>query len=94
MADSSMTNISVVESFGKNLENINQQMNQIFAKMKQQTHDVGNYWKDDMYDKFRQDFDQDILKHAQEISMKLELFSKYVERQCQFHRMAQQNKYY
>ena len=89
-----MTNISVVESFGKNLENINQQMNQIFAKMKQQTHDVGNYWKDDMYDKFRQDFDQDILKHAQEISMKLELFSKYVERQCQFHRMAQQNKYY
>jgi uncharacterized protein YukE len=94
MADSSMTNISVVESFGKNLENINQQMNQIFAKMKQQTHDVGNYWKDDMYEKFRQDFDQDILKHAQEISMKLELFSKYVERQCQFHRMAQQNKYY
>lgn len=88
MADSSMTNISVVESFGKNLENINQQMNQIFAKMKQQTHDVGNYWKDDMYEKFRQDFDQDILKHAQEISMKLELFSKYVERQCQFHRMV------
>ena len=94
MADSVMTNISMVEQYGKNINNVNQQMLQIFQKMKQQTNCGGRVWKDDMYDRFRQDFDQDVMKKVQEISMKLEMFSKYVEKQTQFHRMAQQNKYY
>lgn len=37
MADSSMTNISAVESYGKNLNNISQQMVQTFTQFKQQT---------------------------------------------------------
>lgn len=95
MADnSSMLNIGMVEQYGKNIAQVNQQMLQIFQKMKQQTTQVGSVWKDDMYEKFSQDFDQDIMKKVQEISMKMEMFSKYVEKQCQFHRMAQQNKYY
>ena len=94
MADnSSMTNVTMVEQYGKNIAQVNQQMLQIFQKMKQQTQSVGTYWKDDMYTRFSQDFDQDILKKVREISLKMEMFSKYVEKQCQFHRMAQQNKY-
>lgn len=94
MADnSSMTNVAMVEQYGKNIAQVNQQMLQIFQKMKQQTQSVGTYWKDDMYTRFSQDFDQDILKKVREISLKMEMFSKYVEKQCQFHRMAQQNKY-
>lgn len=94
MADSVMTSIPMVEQYGKNIGNVNQQMMQIFQKLKQQTNSVGSVWKDDMYDRFRQDFDQDVMKKVQEISMKMEMFSKYIEKQCQFHRMAQQNKYY
>jgi len=40
MADSSMRNIGNVEQYGKNLANVNLQMLQIFAKLKQQTDGV------------------------------------------------------
>ena len=43
MADSSMRNIGNVEQYGKNLANVNQQMLQIFTKLKQQTDGVGHY---------------------------------------------------
>ena len=69
MADSSMRNIGNVEQYGKNLANVNQQMLQIFAKLKQQTDGVGHYWDDEMYEHFRQDFDQDIMKKIQEIGL-------------------------
>lgn len=94
MADSSMRNIGNVEQYGKNLTNVNQQMLQIFAKLKQQTDGVGHYWDDEMYEHFRQDFDQDIMKKIQEISAKMEVFAKYVEQMCRIHRMAQEQKYY
>lgn len=95
MADnSSMSNVSAVEQYGKNIANVNEQMLQIFKKMSEQTHTVGNYWKDDMYERFAQDFDLDIMKSIQEISAKLQVFSKYVEEMCKIHRMAQQKKYY
>ena len=95
MADnSSMTNVSQVEQYGKNLAQVNQQMLQIFKKMREQTRTVGYSWKDDQYDRFAQDFDNDIMKNVQEISAKLELFSKYVAKMVEIHRMAQQQKYY
>lgn len=34
------------------------------------------------------------MKKIREISVKMEMFSKYVEEMCKIHRMAQQNKYY
>ena len=95
MADnSSMTNVSQVEQYGKNLAQVNQQMMQIFQKMRQQTQTVGSYWKDDQYKRFAADFDNDIMKNIQEISAKMDLFSKYVAKMVEIHRMAQQQKYY
>ena len=43
---------------------------------------------------FAQDFDNDIMKHVQEISAKMDLFSKYVAKMVEIHRMAQHQKYY
>ena len=94
MADSSMSNIGAVEQYGKNLANLNQQVLSIFTKLRQQTESLRTSWNDDQFDLFRQNFDQDIMKSIQEISAKMDLFSKYVEKMCQIHRMAQQNKYY
>lgn len=95
MADNSaMTNVTAVEQYGKNIGNVQQQMLKIFTELKKQTDYTKTYWKDDMYEKFCADFDQDIMKKVQEISVKMEVFSKYVEQMCQFHRMAQQQKYY
>lgn len=94
MADSSMRNIGAVEQYGKNLANVNQQMVQIFTKVKQQTEGLKSSWDDDMFDHFRMDFDQDIMKKIQEISTKMEVFAKYIEEMCKIHRMAQQQKYY
>ena len=94
MADSSMTNIGAVEQYGKNLSNVNQQMVQIFKQIRQQTEGLKSSWNDNMFENFRMDFDQDIMKKIQEISTKMEVFSKYVEEMCKIHRMAQQQKYY
>lgn len=95
MADSSsMRNVSAVEQFGKNIANVNQQMLQIFQRMRQQTQSVATYWDDDQYEQFARDFDQDIMKKIQEISAKMELFSNYVAKMVEIHRMAQQQRYY
>lgn len=94
MADSSMTNIGAVEQYGKNLANVNQQMVQIFKQIRQQTEGLRSSWNDNMFENFRMDFDQDIMKKIQEISTKMEVFSKYVAEMCKIHRMAQQQKYY
>ena len=61
-----MKNISAVESYGKNLNNISQQMVQIFQQLKQQTDSVIQYWDDDQYKRFRQDLDTDIMKEFSE----------------------------
>lgn len=94
MADSSMRNIGAVEQYGKDLANVNQQMLQIFTKIRQQTEGLQSSWDDDMFDHFRQDFDSDIMKKIQEISTKMSVFTKYIEEMCKIHRMAQQQKYY
>lgn len=71
MADnSSMKNVSQVEQFGKNISQVNQQMLAIFQKLRQQTQSVACVWDDDQFKHFSQDFDHDILKNVQEISVK------------------------
>ena len=86
--DSVMTNIGAIEQYGKNLKAAEQQMLQMFQKLKQQTDTANSYWKDS------QDFDQDIMKKVQEIAAKMDMFSHYVAKVCEIHRMAQQQKYY
>lgn len=93
MADSAIINVSEVEQFGKALKQVGQQQTELYERLKQQTEVLGNYWQDDSYDKFNEQFHQDIMKKVKDISMKLELFSVYVEKQCQFHRMAMQNRW-
>ena len=66
----------------------------IFQKMRHQTDSLRTSWNDDQFDRFRQDFDQDIMKKIRDISVKMEMFSKYLEEMCKIHRMAQQNKHY
>jgi hypothetical protein len=92
--DSVMTNISAIEQYGKNVRTVEQQMLQMFQKLKQQTDTAGTWWKDEQYERFRQDFDQDIMKNVQEMAAKMELFANYIAKMCEIHRMAQQQKYY
>ena len=47
MADNAiMTNVSQVEAYGKNLNQVQLQMRDIFRKLQQQTKSIGNIWKD------------------------------------------------
>ena len=94
MSDSSMRNIAAVESYGKNIQNVQQQMMEIFKKLKTQTDQTKAYWDDDMFDNFSVKFDQDIMKKVQEISVAMNMFAKYVEEMTKIHRMAQNQKYY
>lgn len=95
MADNSiMTNISAVEEYGRNLSDVNEQMVEMFCKMNEQTKYLSSYWSDDMYERFAEDFDQDIMKSIQEISFKLDTFAHYVDKMCELNRMTQDQKYY
>lgn len=95
MADnSSMRNVSQVEQYGKNISNVNQQMLMIFSKLRQQTQGIASVWDDDQFSRFSQDFDKDIMRNIQEISARMEVFAKYVEKMVEIHRMAQQARYY
>ena len=94
MAENSvMHNIGAVEQFGKNIANINAQQMQIFKKLQNQVKQIGTVWQDDMYNRFAEQFNQDIMKKVQEINVTLDMFAKYVQKQCEFHRMAQNNRW-
>lgn len=93
MADNSiMGNVSQVEQYGKNLGQVQEQMREIFKKLQQQTKSIGNVWKDDQFKNFEQDFNQTIVKSINETTTKMELFSNYVKKMVEIHRMAQQQK--
>lgn len=93
MADNSiMGNVTQVEQYGKNLGQVQEQMREIFKKLQQQTKSIGNVWKDDQFKNFEQDFNQTIVKSINETTTKMELFSNYVKKMVEIHRMAQQQK--
>ena len=95
MADNSMMgNVSQVEQYGKSLNQVQQQMREIFKKLQQQTQSIGNIWKDDQFKKFEQEFNQSIVKNINETTIKMELMSKYVKKMVEFHRQAQNQKIY
>ncbi len=95
MADNSiMGNVSQVEQYGKNLGKVQQQTREIFKKLQQQTKSIGNVWKDDQFKNFEQEFNQNIVKNINEITMKMELMSNYVAKMVEFHRQAQNQKIY
>ena len=62
MADNAiMTNVSQVEAYGKNLNQVQLQMREIFRRLQQQTKSIGNTWKDAQFQMFEQRFNQDIM---------------------------------
>lgn len=95
MADNSMMgNVSQVESYGKSLDKVQQQMREIFKKLQQQTKSIGCVWNDDQFKNFEMEFNQSIVKNINEVSIKLELMAKYVAKMVEFHRAAQNQKIY
>lgn len=95
MADSSMMgNVTQVEQYGKSLDQVQQQMREIFKKLQQQTNSIGNIWKDDQFKNFEQEFNQTIVKNINEVTVKMELMSNYVKKMVEIHRQAQNQKIY
>jgi 2-oxoglutarate dehydrogenase complex dehydrogenase (E1) component-like enzyme len=95
MADNSMMgNVSQVEQYGKSLNQVQQQMREIFKKLQQQTNSIGNIWKDDQFKNFEQEFNQTIVKNINEVTVKMELMSNYVLKMVEIHRQAQNQKIY
>ena len=93
MADNSMMgNVSQVEQYGKSLNQVQQQMREIFKKLQQQTNCIGNIWKDDQFKNFEQEFNQTIVKNVNEVTAKMELMSNYVKKMVEIHRQAQSQK--
>ena len=95
MADNSMMgNVSQVEQYGKSLNQVQQQMREIFKKLQQQTNSIGNIWKDDQFKNFEQEFNQTIVKNINEVTVKMELMSNYVLKMVEIHRQAHNQKIY
>lgn len=91
-ADSSMRNIAQVESYARSLEQVSQQVNQVFQQLKKKTDEVGRNWSDSQFNEFRAQFDESIIRQIEGTCATLQRLSIYTKKQCEFHKMAQQHK--
>ena len=90
MADNSiMTNISAVQNYGKNLQKAQQQLLQITQQIKKQTESIGNIWKDDQFQKFRVDFNDNIYKPIMKATTLMENEAHYIEKLIELKREEQ-----
>ena len=87
-----MTNVSQVEAYGKNLNQVQLQMREIFRRLQQQTKSIGNTWKDAQFQMFEQQFNQDILKKIYEITMAMEQQANYIKGAVELQRSYQNLK--
>ena len=93
MADNSvMTNITAVQNYGKNLEKAQQQLIQITQQIKKQTESIGNFWKDDQFQKFSQDFNENIFKPVMKATTLMENEAHYIEKTIELQREMQRLK--
>jgi uncharacterized protein YukE len=93
MADNSiMTNISAVQNYGKNLQKAQQQLIQITQQIKKQTESIGNIWKDDQFQKFKLDFDENIYKPVMKATTLMENEAHYIEKTIELQREIQKLK--
>ncbi len=90
--DSSMKDISRVETYSKSLMQVSQQVEQVFDKLKKQTDIVGQNWSDSQFNEFRAQFNESIVKQIKGTCATLQRLSEYTKKQCEFHRMAKQHK--
>ena len=87
-----MTNVSQVEAYGKNLNQVQLQMRDIFRKLQQQTKSIGNTWKDAQFQMFEQQFDQNIMKKIIEITFAMEQQANYIKGAVELQRSYQNLK--
>ena len=87
-----MTNVSQVEAYGKNLNQVQLQMRDIFRKLQQQTKSIGNTWKDAQFQMFEQQFDQNIVKKINEITSAMEQQANYIKGAVELQRSYQNLK--
>lgn len=87
-----MTNVSQVEAYGKNLNQVQLQMRDIFRKLQQQTKSIGNTWKDAQFQMFEQRFNQDIVKKINEITSAMEQQANYIKGAVELQRSYQNLK--
>lgn len=93
MADNAiMTNVSQVEAYGKNLNQVQLQMREIFRRLQQQTKSIGNTWKDAQFQMFEQQFDQNIVKKINEITSAMEQQANYIKGAVELQRSYQNLK--
>ena len=93
MADNSvMTNISAVQNYGKNLQKAQQQILQITQQVKKQTESIGNIWKDDQFQKFRTDFDENVYKAVMKAAALMENEAHYIQKTVELQREIQKLK--
>ena len=93
MADNSiMTNISAVQNYGKNLQKAQQQLLQITQQIKKQTETIGNIWKDDQFQKFKLDFDENVYKAVMKATTLMENEAHYIEKTIELQREIQKLK--
>lgn len=91
--DSSMRNIAEVEQYAKNLENVSNQVKQVFDRVKHQTDQIGQNWNDTQFNTFREHFEQNIQKQVEGICMTLQRLALYAKKQCEFHYMTRQQRF-
>lgn len=87
-----MTNVSQVEAYGKNLNQVQLQMREIFRRLQQQTKSIGNTWKDAQFQMFEQRFNQDIVKKIIEITFAMEQQANYIKGAVELQRSYQNLK--
>ena len=93
MADNSiMGNVTQVEQYGKTLEKVQQQMRGIFKRLQQQTKSIGSVWQDDQFKNFENDFNQNIVKSINEITIKMENEAHYIKNIIALQRQIQAQK--
>lgn len=93
MADNSiMTNISAVQTYGKNLQKAQQQLLQITQQIKKQTESIGNVWKDEQFQRFNLDFNENIFKPVMIATTLMENEAHYIEKTVELLRQIQQLK--
>ena len=93
MADNSvMTNITAVQNYGKNLEKGQQQLLEKIQQIKKQTESIGNVWKDDQFQKFRADFNENIYKPIMKAAALIENEAHYIQKTVELQREIQKLK--
>ncbi len=93
MADNSiMKNVSQVETYGKNLQQVQQQVREIFKKLQAQTKSIGSVWQDAQFKQFEADFNQNIVKAVNEMTVKMENEANYIKNVIALQRQIQAQK--